>query len=180
MKLSIRKIALIALVFTISSCDQDRQRTIIQSGGDGNGKSSQALREISLNASRDYRPSSWNNYEDNAEQTGEFLIPEIISTIEGNTGTGWLSLAIGERKFCYQGDARNNNSGDGDSFIIKKEKTDLNEDCFKNSNDQNYALEVLINEGDSVTLSVNGGGCGSLCEYTEVVAKLSPVASSVD
>lgn len=135
------------------------------------------LREINMNASRDYNPSSWHHHDKISQQSGDFLAPESLPVLAGLPGTGWASLYIGERKFCYQGDGSSNSAGDGTQFILVKEKAQLSPPCHSAGQDIEFNREVEIQKDMELRLEVNGGGCSSsqnTCVYTEVQAIISP------
>lgn len=126
--------------------------------------------DFTLSASRDYGPSSWNDDEKVAENTGNYLVPEEIEVIAGNSGTGWVTLVINDRKFCFQGNASNNSSMDGDKFVLKHEKSRLDRECHESAYTIAHSPHIFITKGDELTFSINGGGCSELestCVYTE-------------
>lgn len=131
-----------------------------------------------ISASRDYNPSHWNNYQGIASFDGIIKIPLTIDVTAGNSGTGWTTLQIQERKFCYQGVAMNNQTANGHLFVLKKEITNQQDSCH-NSLSQIELIDrkVIINKGDQIILEVNGGGCSSVhgsCMYTEVSMEIIP------
>lgn len=91
--------------------------------------------------------------------TGYYQVPKSISLSYGNSGTGWASLRAADRKFCYQGTASNNNARNGDRFILKSEKSSLSEPCHENHSNIGYDKSLYLRQGESVNLSIPGGGC---------------------
>jgi hypothetical protein len=137
-----------------------------------------APQEVTIKASRDYQPSIWNHGSYIMLTTSIYNIPEEIEILSGNSGTGWLSLYASGRKFCYQGNASNNKTPDGDLFVLVKEKTDLNEECYSNNSNTTYDTEVYLEKDFVIDLEVNGGGCSvgkGACLFTEVSATITPI-----
>lgn len=128
--------------------------------------------DIVITASRTYSPSSWDSFERTSQVEGVFEVPKRLLVLEGNSGTGWASLIIGDRKFCYQGTAKSN-SHTSDVFELKREKSSLSEDCFGSSGNLTADREVSIWKDDKIKFEINGGGCGSKCSETEALAVIS-------
>lgn len=126
--------------------------------------------DIEISASRDYNPSSWNDFELQAAASANYSVPLELEVIAGNSGTGWASLYIGNRKFCYQENAPNNNTNNGTKFILIKEKSNLSTECYQNQDNIAYNQQVNVSKEDSIRLSINGGGCGPFCMFTEAHA----------
>ena len=127
---------------------------------------------LTLFACRDYDPSKWHNFEMQAPVTGSVSFPEKIFVASGNSGTGWLTLKVGENRVCYQGDGANNNSVSKTftfKHVISSPSCDANTATkVIVSLDHNYELDV--SEGNIIALQINGGGVSSsLREYTSVI-----------
>lgn len=121
---------------------------------------------LTLVASRTYGPSSWQNAQGTL-QPGDYELPEEIVVDYGNAGRGWLSLNIAGLNLCYQGKAPNNNTfSDTFKFVGAKIKCDAGGAATPTSRQ----MEILLPA--KATLSVNGGGCGSLCSNTGVTLVL--------
>lgn len=119
-------------------------------------------RDITFEASRGYNPSSWSNYTEEIVLDSRARVPiELIVTNNGNSGTGWASISTEDRKFCYQGNASNNNTSNGDKFVLVKEKTLLTEECFQANNDAVYDSVIDLKSGQIINVSVHGGGCSN-------------------
>lgn len=157
---------MLMLIFLVVSCAKKSSSSSNKSSVDTPAISVDP-EDILLSASRDYRPSDWNNDERKLEFAASFLIPEEVDLIAGNSATGWMSLYVGSRKFCYQGNGANNSSI-GDKFILKHEKLSLEEQCHNSTDNIEFSAIADVELGDEVKLVINGGGCSSICEYTEV------------
>lgn len=129
--------------------------------------------EIVLTASREYSPSKWDSTTKKILVSADYEVPKEIFVIDGNAGTGWVSLEAGGRKFCYQG-ISGSNSITSKRFELKKEKAEgfADEECYSSGNDISYDERVELEKNGEVKLEVNGGGCGSKCANTAVLAVL--------
>lgn len=129
--------------------------------------------DIVLSASRTYGPSSWSNGLLTAPATANYEVPERVDIDFGNSGTGWLSLVIGNRRFCFQGNASNNSTANGTAFLLIREKAVVTEDCHTNLHNQPANRIVQISQGTEIRLSIPGGGCSSgACQDTGVELRL--------
>lgn len=157
-------IKLILLSLIISSCGQNNGKFIYFKDNDPNLTE---ISEFTLLSSREYSPSNW--VEDNLTHKGEYvyMVPTEVLLLTGNSGTGWMSLTMGNRKFCYQGNAQTVNDI-GDKFILVKEKSDINESCLTQNLDISFNTQVTLKNNDQVKLRVDGGGCNNNCFFTEV------------
>lgn len=126
--------------------------------------------ELELHAARDYNPDQWEHGQLINYIKGWFDVPAQIDVTQGESATGWVSLYVGTRKFCYQGSSASN----GTKFILKHEKTAPDVDCESTLSNFAFDRKVFIGQGDSIKLSVNGGGCGQNCYRTEVRALIIP------
>lgn len=118
-------------------------------------------RDIVFEAARGYNPSSWSNYTEEIVKDADARLPIELEVVEGNSGTGWTSITTPERKFCYRGNASNNNTANGTKFILAKEKTVLTEECHQTANDDVYDLDINLQTGQEIKVSVHGGGCSN-------------------
>jgi hypothetical protein len=109
--------------------------------------------ELSLEASTDEA------FELSSTTEGTYKIESEIPVLEGNSGKGWLGLTIGNRKFCYQGNASNAATVDGDKFILNKELSDISANCESTEYDMPFTTEVEISFHDQIELVIEGGGC---------------------
>lgn len=169
------------LVFLISalilvSCGKSKNKSSSSGALDvSNGNVVVTPTDLSFTASRDYNPSSFNSYNDTIDVPGNYQVPSQINVVFGNSATGWLSLVIGNRKFCYQGNASNNQVANGTKFLIKWEKSNINEDCTSGNFKIPFNNSLTVAKDDVIGLSVNGGGCSSnagTCLYTEVTVTI--------
>lgn len=118
-------------------------------------------KRITMIASRDYAPSSWDSHYYTVENTGTYFVPEMIEVNFGNSGTGWASLSTADRKFCFQGNASNNNARNGRQFVLKHEKSDLYEECYEKHSNITADQKLILRQGEQIKLSIDGGGCSS-------------------
>jgi hypothetical protein len=166
----------LGLILLISCGKDDAGAENPVSGGTG-ALDSVTPEEISLTASRRYAPSEFNSHETVIEVDANFTVPTTIDVLEGNSGTGWLQLRVGSRKFCYQGNASNNQTLNGTHFIAKWEKSVLTEPCHSGGAKIPFVPTVSALIGDIVKLTVDGGGCSKghgACLFTEVDLILVP------
>ena len=129
--------------------------------------------DFAITASRTYNPSSWSNGSYTASFPAFYRVPLQIQVISGNSGTGWSSLVVGDRKFCYQGNASNNHTPNGNLFMLKNERTSVSTDCSSGSNIIVFDQNISLQSGTQISLSVNGGGCSNsagACLNTQVSA----------
>lgn len=128
---------------------------------------------IHLIASRDYNPDTANSYKEHVGYNAFFRVPIEISVSEGQSGNGWLSLTLGDRKYCYQGNKVLGKNGD--KFSLISEIEDINVVCSKNGLKDIFDAFVFLEKDDIIKLEVNGGGCGSNCGYVRVEYELTPM-----
>lgn len=89
-------------------------------------------------------------------------LPLTIQVTSGNAGNGWLSVRMGDTRFCYQGTAPNATQLSG-QFIYRGIKVGSNCDT---GGATPFANTVTLFEDTEVVVAVLGGGCGSLCQTT--------------
>lgn len=141
---------------------------------------------ISVTASRTYGPSTFSNGTVKVVKNGLYKMLPEYTVNQGNAGTGWLSVIMhnGE-KLCFQGKAPNSSSVNKVfSFKYKKLTGTESTECFNLAGtidglmdshaefDLVYGAGISLMEGDQIKATVNGGGCGSLCQTTEVSVTL--------
>ena len=122
---------------------------------------------VIFEASRDYNPSAWHSDRQIANFEGEYIVPEEVFIAEGNAGNGWMTLVVGNTKYCYQGNARSSRHY-GDSFKLKYAKEIDGGPCYSNQDTFEAVETTQITLDDELVLSVDGGGCSDQCEYTIV------------
>ena len=166
---SLFSLTLISLLGLLSSCLSTGEDPF----EDGVNRSP-LLRSIEVSASRDYNPSRWQNGVIAVEQNGLFHLPTELQVLAGHIGTGWASISIGGRKFCYQGNASSNNQDDGTSFQLRFEKLSPNDECHHASTNIPYQRDISLQSGQLITLQVHGGGCGTSCNFLELEARINP------
>lgn len=90
------------------------------------------------------------------------LIPEYFEVMpEGNSGTGWLVVQVGEKQFCYQGNASNNNATNGSQFVLKYFRDDTDSCWAKGAQKISGEQKVEIDPEKSTSVTISGGGCSS-------------------
>ena len=117
--------------------------------------------EFSLVASRSYSPNEITDFNMTALSDATFLVPRVVDVKEGNAGVGWMSLTVGERKFCFRGNASNSLINDGDSFVLHSEKEHVDQQCRSREGRIAYDQFLEVNRGDEVVMSILGGGCST-------------------
>jgi hypothetical protein len=108
----------------------------------------------SYSAERYYDPSQFVNASDSIE-ADEIQLPSFIALDFGVAGTGWLTVELGDTRFCYQGNGANNNTP-GTGFTFKGE-TDSSNSCQSATLVNNGLLLAPTEEVDLV-VTINGGG----------------------
>lgn len=131
-------------------------------------------KDILLNASRDYGPSSWNPMQVQAPVDGTYSMPSELLVLAGNSGTGWASIKFPSKKYCYQGNASNNNTPNGTKFILKHQSNNIEDPCYANPKDPASSTQMIL-ANDIIELNISGGGCASHCEFTEIEALLEVI-----
>lgn len=121
------------------------------------------LKTLTLEADRFYNPSTWSN-DERVVQAGTYMFPQTI-VAEGNAGTGWLTIKLGAYSLCYQGAAANNNQSSL-QFKLKGYKSSA-EPCESGAPVASQPV-LFATEQTTLSLSINGGGCGSICQTTSV------------
>ena len=122
-------------------------------------------------ASRDYGPSAWTNGE-LAVGAGIYRIPHNISTTVGAAGTGWLSVSVQDFQLCYQGVAPHSTV-----FTYKGVKS-VGSDCHVGGW-VNQGSIFLVTDESTLSVKIDGGGCGGGCVYTEVDFVVQGVSTTV-
>lgn len=117
---------------------------------------------------REYGPSGWDNVKVTFNGSGVVSIPSEVNVLTGNPGTGWMSVTLKNAKYCYQGNARNNNEVGSKFKLVKSYSSGLGRPCHQNSPSHNLGLDFSVSSGDEMHVSIDGGGCGKDCQYTEV------------
>ena len=124
-----------------------------------------------VQAERFYAPSDWGNGE-LLIGAGLYEVPSRIATLVGISGTGWASVTVGNRQFCYQG--RNANSTE---FRYRGEKP-AGQDCHLGSLKKTGSI-LLVTAQTTLVVRIDGGGCNSLCTHTVAVFELRGIAQPV-
>ena len=126
---------------------------------------------IIIKASRSYGPDSHERFEHILNYGSFFKLPKHIDVVDGSSGDGWLSLIVGERKFCYQGNRYYSDDTFGDKFIYSGELVNLSDKCYSKVFEEYKDDSVYSEYGDILVARIEGGGC-DYCEYTEVEFEL--------
>lgn len=160
------------IILSVTSCgkSKSKKRSYSPQTDSSTGGVQAIPEDLTFIASRSYGPSTFSDYVDSISVSAEYEVPLEAEVITGNSGTGWLELIVGNRKFCYQGNASNNQTPNGTKFILQWEKTNLSAPCHSSSGKIPYSTTYHAQAGDEIRLSVNGGGCSNssgACVYTE-------------
>ena len=165
---------LLTLILALSGCGKDHHTTTVVDRTTENTivQDSLEFKDVEIGASRTYNPSSWDNRTFEVEK-GFYELPLELEVLNGNSGTGWASVIVGDLRYCYQGNALNNNTL-GTSFSLKGQVNNSFE-CFQKT-PLNYGRVLFIEKG-TIEIQVNGGGCGSICANTEVGGSLKALVN---
>jgi hypothetical protein len=164
------KTFLLLIIILLVSCGDRRETTIEPRRDFSSG-------DITLKASRTYNPNNWFPANMTSSITGDFTMPSVINVQNevGNAGTGWTSITVGDRKFCYQGDAASD-VDTSDQFFLIKEKNNILANCNDPAGDITFDLIVIVEQGDLIKMELHGGGCSLInpitCQNTEIGAVL--------
>jgi hypothetical protein len=157
-------------VFTYPEKNQDKDREGQMQGDSGESDQVGLPYNLTLSASRDYYPSEFNDDSKILQSSAVVSIPRIIHTTYGNAGNGWVSLTIGNKRACYQGNAKEA-GGHSDTFTLKRFSRARHRHCrAANRVSPSPGQEVTASSGDQVVLSVTGSNCKnrSVCRYVEI------------
>lgn len=161
----------VALLMTLSlsSCLSQGEESAEQIN-----RRSPVLAPIKLSASRDYNPSRWQHGVISVSRPGLFAVPSELQLVAGHVGTGWASINVAGRKFCYQGNALHNNDSHGSAFLLRFEKLSPQDQCHDATTNIPYNRQVMLSSNQLITLQVHGGGCGSSCGFIEIEMQMNP------
>jgi hypothetical protein len=110
-------------------------------------------------ALRTYDPSTFTDLVHEIPEHSLAVVPAEFTTVEGATGTGWLSVTYAGVKFCYQGDGVNNDAM-GTKFRLKRIRDGGN--CDANGGFVTVASVPMAipseHSAQLYTVSVHGGG----------------------
>ena len=137
------------------------------------GKSVEAV-EIAITASRDYSPSTFSP-QTYSLRAGVYELPQSLDLVQGHGGTGWVSLIVDGKRYCYQFNGRNNGDA-GDQAIYAGAKLNPASECFVGMR-SNEPLDILLPAAANAELAVNGGGCSSSCTLTVVESSIRGIAN---
>jgi hypothetical protein len=143
----------------------------------------EVLEDYVLLASKSYEPEFSLNDElkIDVEKEASYLLPMEINVLQGNAGKGWIELIVGNKKFCYKGQAKHK-AQFNKVFRLKFQKKNVKDECKKKKT--NVALDPVVSLKKNTVLKLNllGGGCSktfNTCKYTEVEAELKPFVSNL-
>lgn len=122
--------------------------------------------KIQIEAARTYGPSTFSPQEYKLP-SGIYQLPPMLLA-NGNAGTGWASITIGTIRYCYQGDAPNNNT-ESTRFILKG-RGSSNIECF--SQTLKHSDGVFVTDTVTIVVAVHGGGCGTKCKDTAIISNI--------
>ena len=141
------------------------------------------VREIVLTSSIDFEPA---RLEEGAYEIGfnaTLSVPLELSVVQGNSGNGFASLTINNRKYCYQGNALDENDPGGSLYFFRYIKTNPLAVCsFQDGGDIAFEQRIDVSSGQTITLTIESPGCSlenGTCVFTEVRAVLDVVESGI-
>lgn len=106
--------------------------------------------------------------------TGTIRIPVKIDVVDGNSGVGWTGITVGERKFCYKGNASDTQTPDGDAYELMNEAITLDLPCVPVGFDNPDPVVEVTPESD-LKLHIEIPGCAfgqGACLDTNIEAKV--------
>ena len=108
-----------------------------------------------------------------------YLIPKSVSVQEGISGHRWLSLRVGDQKFCYRGNGfPGPGVHDGDQFALQGVYSDISKPCYKKDYEVVKTRKVKISKGDEIASSLHGNVCIHFCEKTSAYFSLRALNDS--
>ncbi|MCO4753434.1 MAG: hypothetical protein KC478_03080 [Bacteriovoracaceae bacterium] len=132
-----------------------------------------AVDEIEMVATVDFSPLESTPREFQIGFPARLQAPQGLAVIRGNSGTGFTSLIIAERKFCYQGNAVSESTLGGNQYFLAFE-TDSFLDCSLGGI-ASFDPEVEVRSGDTLRLEIETPGCSiefETCIFTQVRAEI--------
>lgn len=136
--------------------------------------------EITLVSTIDFEPIQRESGFYTVQSQGTFEIPALIEITRGNTGTGFASLVIGQRKYCYQGQAIDEREINDQGYFFLYQKENILTGC--SGLDRGIAIfepRVNVVSGDQIRLTIESGGC-ILEENTCIPTEAKVVLRRVD
>jgi hypothetical protein len=121
---------------------------------------------IIVNSAIDYENDLEDPFEEVLMYGSFFDVPKVIKVVEGESNDQLLSLIIGERKFCYQ--------GQGNEFVYKGELVYLSDDCEDGNLEPFTDDQVYSEYGDLIVARIHNISCDESCGYSEVEFAINP------
>lgn len=159
--LSIKTALVVSFIFTAGCSELKGDRGPQGPAGPSGTPAFGATEVIGLTASRTYSPSEMMG-DLKAAPAGIYTLPTSINIASGNAGNGWLTINLDGVRFCYQGAAPNSNTI-SNVFNFRGIKTSGGCDT---GGVISFANTLTLFEPSEVVITINGGGCGSLCSST--------------
>jgi hypothetical protein len=95
-------------------------------------------------------------------------IPHYISTTKGVSGFRWLTLDVGDKQFCYQGNGfPGGEMAKGDSFILRGVQDINSSPCYERKFKEVYDDSLELKIGDIISSKIHGKVCIYFCEKLE-------------
>lgn len=139
--------------------------------------------EIVLTSSIDFEPAELEEGVYEIGFNGTLNAPLELSVIQGNSGNGFASLTINNRKYCYQGNALDENDPGGSLYYFRYIKPNPLAVCsFPDGGDIAFEESIDVSSGQTITLTIESPGCSlenETCVFTEVRAVLNVVESGL-
>lgn len=137
------------------------------------------LEEIILTSSISYGPIERESAAYEMQTSAVISVPVNLTVLRGNSGVGFASLTINNRKFCYQGSALNESDINGESYFFRYEKVSPVSTCVvPDGGETVFDDEVEVNAGDRISFEIESPGCSveeGTCVFTEARAVLNVV-----
>lgn len=143
-------------------------------GDPGNGAFNLPQTDLIVIAEMRFPPMERVSGETITNFTGRLRIPGELEVLRGNSGVGWAGLTIGDRKFCYQGNAISEQTGGGDFYFLRNEAFNVLAPCLLRG-EAMFETEAQVGAGDLVSLAIEEPGCSleaGTCVSTQTRATL--------
>ena len=155
------------------------------SGGGGGGEQTPTTgQEIVLTSKMTFTTDADNGFETEGDDfdvdfNGSLRLPQQLDVKEGNSGVGWARLEVGDRKFCYRGNASDGDTADGSAYTLENEAFSNDIPCSELGNDSPDPV-LSVDPDKDIEFEIETPGCslgGGACEDTTVEARIDVLES---
>ena len=107
-------------------------------------------------------------------QKSQVTIPVTIAATNGVSGFRWLTLNVGNKQYCYQGDGfPGGELENGKVFVIRGIQDKNEAPCYERKFKEVYSDTVHVRAGDIISSQIHGKVCIYFCEKLEAQFSLS-------